>query len=115
MIFGTKIIVTGYAVERRAIVSDQWFKAHPLDVKDNQVVLTGLHPGQIYQFRVKAYNAIGWSDDSPESAPCRVHLDPENAVSPIFIQGLRDITVMEHEKVRICSLSTCSINEHFMI
>ena len=74
-------------------------RAHPVDVRDTEVTLTGLIPGQDYKFRVKAVNAIGWSEPGSESESYRVPFDPNNVVSPSFSVGLRDAVVMEHEKV----------------
>ncbi|XP_046632684.1 titin homolog isoform X7 [Daphnia pulicaria] len=91
--------VNGYAVERKAGPNGQWVRAHPLDVRESEVTLTGLIPGQDYKFRVKAVNAIGWSEPGSESESYRVPYDPNNVVSPSFSVGLRDAVVMEHEKV----------------
>lgn len=74
-------------------------RAHPVDVRETEIALTGLTPGQIYQFRVKALNAIGWSEPGSESEPFRVPVDPSSVVRPSFAVGLRDAVVMEHEKV----------------
>lgn len=89
----------GYVVERKAGTNGQWLRAHPVDVRETQVALTGLQPGQTYQFRVKASNAMGWSEPGSESELYRVPLDPSDAVRPSFVVGLRDAVVMEHEKV----------------
>lgn len=77
----------------------QWTRAHPVDVKETEAALTGLQPGREYQFRVKAINALGWSPPSPESSPYRLPFNPDKATRPSFMTGLRDVTVMEHEKV----------------
>jgi Fibronectin type III domain len=89
-------------VERRVVISGQWTRSHAVEVRVCEVTLTGLHPGQVYQFRVRAHNAVGWSDASPETQPYRVPFDPDSATAPFFVQALRDATVMEHEKVRHC-------------
>ncbi|KAI9552423.1 hypothetical protein GHT06_022789 [Daphnia sinensis] len=91
--------VNGYAVERKAGANGQWVRAHPLDVRETEVTLTGLQPGQDYRFRVKASNAIGWSEPGSESESYLVPYDPNNVVRPSFTVGLRDAIVMEHEKV----------------
>lgn len=89
----------GYVVERKAGTNGQWIRAHPVDVRDTEVALTGLEPGQVYRFRVKALNAIGWSEPGSESELFRVPVDPTDATRPSFSVGLRDAIVMEHEKV----------------
>ena len=89
----------GYVVEKKCGSGGQWVRAHPVDVRDTEVGLTGLQPGREYQFRVKAANAVGWSVPSRESLPFVVPFDPQSAVKPSFISGLRDVTVMEHERV----------------
>lgn len=86
-------------MERRAGTTGQWIRAHPVDVRETEVALTGLYPGEVYQFRVKAVNAIGWSEPSGESEPYRVPYDASLATRPSFTVGLRDAVVMEHEKV----------------
>ena len=91
-------------MERKSAQSGKWTQAHPVDVRDTEVTLTGLQPGLTYQFRVKAYNAIGWSHPSKESEPYQILIDPDSAVHPSFMEGLRDITVMEHEKVNTCTI-----------
>lgn len=91
--------VNGYAVERKAGENGQWVRAHPLDVRETEVALTGLQPGQDYRFRVKASNAIGCSEPGSESESYLVPYDPSNVVRPSFTVGLRDAIVMEHEKV----------------
>ena len=92
----------GYVVERKSGGDGQWVRAHPVDVRQTQVVLTNLEPGQIYQFRVKAINAIGWSLPSEESEPHFIAAyDLDSASRPSFVNGLRDTTVLEHEKVEM--------------
>ena len=94
--------VTGYVVERRSAVDGQWVRSHPVDVRQTEVVLTGLEPGQVYQFRVKATNAIGWSLASEESEPHFITAyDADSVMRPSFVSGLRDTTCLEHEKVEL--------------
>ena len=92
----------GYMVERRVVISGQWTRSLAVEDRVCEVTLTGLHPGQVYQFRVRAYNALGWSDASTKTQPYRVPFDPDSGTAPFFVQALRDATVMEHEKVRHC-------------
>lgn len=68
-------------------------------MRETTVVVTGLQPGQLYHFRVKAQNAVDWSLPGKESESFRTPLDPSRVASPSFVCGLHDITVMEHEKV----------------
>jgi hypothetical protein len=73
-----------------------------VDVRQTEVVLTGLEPGQVYQFRVKAINAMGWSLPSEESEPHFITAyDADSVVRPSFVSGLRDTTCLEHEKVEL--------------
>ena len=95
--------MSGYIVERKTAHST-WIRAHPVEVRDTEITLTGLHPGQTYVFRVKAFNAIGFSLPSGESEPYQILYDLDNAFPPTFAEGLRDTTVMEHEKVNLCLL-----------
>ncbi len=71
-----------------------------MDVREtDEISLTGLVPGQIYQFRVKALNAIGWSEPGTELELFRIPLDHTSAVRLSFVVGLRYAVVMEHKKV----------------
>lgn len=95
IIFG----ISGYVVEKKTTQS-AWVRAYPVEVRDTEITLTGLHPGQTYSFRVIAFNAIGFSLPSGESEPYQILYDLDNVFPPNFTEGLRDTTVMEHEKVK---------------
>ena len=97
-----KYLPAGYMVERRVVISGQWTRSLAVEDRVCEVTLTGLHPGQVYQFRVRAYNALEWSDASTKTQPYRVPFDPDSGTAPFFVQALRNATVMEHEKVRHC-------------
>jgi len=86
-------------VEKKLANGQIWSRANPVDVRETEVALTGLQPGGEYRFRVRAINAIGWSPPSSESVPFRMPLDPASASPPSFPIGLRNVNVMEHEKV----------------
>lgn len=86
-------------MEKKLANGQIWSRANPVDVRETEVALTGLQPGGEYRFRVRAINAIGWSPPSSESGPFRMPLDPASASPPSFPIGLRNVNVMEHEKV----------------
>ncbi len=105
------IFFSGYAVERRAALpGSEWVRANAVDTRGCEVILTGLHPGQVYQFRVLAANAVGWSNASLETYPHRIPYSEESASAPCFVQALRDTTIMEHEKVRLSVSFSTSMN-----
>lgn len=89
-------------MERRAIGPagpTEWTRAHPVDARDTEVTVTGLHLGQTYQFRVRAMNAMGVSEPSRETEPFKVPFELSMMMRPSFVTGLRDANVMEHEMV----------------
>lgn len=67
--------VTNYLIEYRERKSVRWIKVNRDSIlKDTSFKVTGLHEGNIYQFRITAMNAAGDSEPSEVSmyAVCRV-------------------------------------------
>lgn len=64
--------VTGYIVEKRPVGSDQWAKALPYTVLDNNVLINDLPENGEFEFRVKAVNKAGESE--PSSTTGRVKI-----------------------------------------
>ena len=54
---GSKII--GYNIEKRSNSDERWFKCNYTNVSECEFTVTGLNPGEKYQFRVFARNASG--------------------------------------------------------
>lgn len=67
--------VTNYLIEFRERKGVRWIKVNRDSIlKDTSFKVTGLHEGNIYQFRITAMNAAGDSEPSEMSmyAVCRV-------------------------------------------
>lgn len=54
---GSKI--AGYSVEKRQGPEDRWVRCNFIDVSECQYTVTGLSPGDRYEFRILARNAVG--------------------------------------------------------
>jgi titin len=91
--------ITGYLVEHRRTGSPHWVRATPLMVPFPELTLSGLEPGWRYQFRVRAENAVGLSDPSDASEPLTVTLQKYAITAPKFTEELKDVTVLENDKV----------------
>ncbi|CAF4480835.1 unnamed protein product, partial [Rotaria magnacalcarata] len=64
--------ITGYIVEKKPIGGDQWTKALPFTVLDNNVVVSDLPENGEFEFRVKAINKAG--EGEPSSSTGRVKI-----------------------------------------
>lgn len=54
---GSKIV--GYSIEKRQGSGDRWLRCNFTDVSECQYTVTGLSPGDRYEFRILARNAVG--------------------------------------------------------
>lgn len=54
---GSKIV--GYSIEKRQGSGDRWVRCNFIDVSECQYTATGLSPGDRYEFRILARNAVG--------------------------------------------------------
>lgn len=54
---GSKIVA--YSIEKRQGSADRWLRCNFTDVSECQYTVTGLSPGDRYEFRVLARNAVG--------------------------------------------------------
>ncbi|XP_066552890.1 M-protein, striated muscle isoform X2 [Amia ocellicauda] len=59
----------GYYIDSSVTGSKQWNPCNHKPYKHTRFVVHGLTTGQSYVFRVKAVNALGFSEDSQESTP----------------------------------------------
>ncbi|KAJ3660837.1 hypothetical protein Zmor_005268 [Zophobas morio] len=91
--------ITGYLVEHRRTGSPHWVRAAPVLSPIPELTLSGLEPGWRYQFRVRAENAVGLSDPSEISEPLTVTLQKFAITAPKFTEELKDVTVLENDKV----------------
>lgn len=48
-----------YSIEKRQGSADRWLRCNFTDVSECQYTVTGLSPGDRYEFRVLARNAVG--------------------------------------------------------
>lgn len=67
---GSKIL--GYIVEKKPVGTDQWSKAMPYMILDDNVVVTDLPENGEFEFRVKAVNRAG--EGEPSSSTGRVKI-----------------------------------------
>uniref|UniRef100_A0A3Q3GGW5 Titin n=1 Tax=Labrus bergylta TaxID=56723 RepID=A0A3Q3GGW5_9LABR len=72
--------VTGYRVEYRMSMDDEWFVGVQ-NTKNTEFTVVGLTPGAEYVFVVKSINKIGVSEPSPESDK---QVAKEKAEEPVF-------------------------------
>jgi hypothetical protein len=64
--------ITGYIVEKKPVGSDQWTKATPYNIVDNNVMISDLPANGEMEFRVKAINKAG--EGEPSSSTGRVKI-----------------------------------------
>ena len=64
--------ITGYIVEKKPIGSDQWTRATPYMVLDNNITVGDLPENGEFEFRVKAVNRSG--EGEPSSTTGRVKI-----------------------------------------
>lgn len=67
---GSKIL--GYVVEKKPVGSDQWTKATPYTISDNNVTIGDLPENGEMEFRVRAINKAG--EGEPSSSTGRVKI-----------------------------------------
>lgn len=91
--------ISGYLIEHRRTGSPHWVRATPLLVQFPEITISGLEPGWRYQFRVRAENAVGFSDPSELSDPITVTLQRNAITAPRFIEELKDVVALENEKL----------------
>uniref|UniRef100_A0A670Y1P8 Titin n=1 Tax=Pseudonaja textilis TaxID=8673 RepID=A0A670Y1P8_PSETE len=87
---GSKI--AGYSVEKRQGPEDRWVRCNFIDVSECQYTVTGLNPGDRYEFRILARNAV-------------VILIPLYG-TPIFLKHFEGLTVKAGESIRLKALIT---------
>lgn len=79
---GAKII--GYIVEKKPVGSDQWVKAVPYTVTDNNVVVNDLPENGEFEFRVKAVNKAGESEPSSSTGRVKITEYPSKRKRSLF-------------------------------
>ena len=75
---GAKVL--GYVIEKKPVGSDQWTKAVPYNVIDNDVMITDLPENGEFEFRVKAVNRAGESEPSSTTGRIKITEFPSNSV-----------------------------------
>ncbi|XP_060520388.1 titin homolog isoform X2 [Cylas formicarius] len=98
--------ISSYLVEHRRVGSPHWVRATPLPVLFPELTLSGLEPGWRYQFRVRAENAVGYSDPGEVSDAITVTLQRSAVTAPKFTQEVQDTVALENDK--------CEFVVHFM-
>jgi len=84
---GSKIL--GYIIEKKPAGSDQWTKALPFMVSDNNVTVGDLPENGEFEFRVRAVNRSG--EGEPSSSTGRVKItEYPNGKAPSFIKKVTD-------------------------
>ncbi|ESO91796.1 hypothetical protein LOTGIDRAFT_91265, partial [Lottia gigantea] len=83
--------IYGYMVEKREKGSENWTKAHTMEIPDNELTVKGLMEGKEYEFRVCAVNAAGSGDYSTTSDMIKAQPPPmQPKISKDLMSG-RDI------------------------
>ncbi|CAF4189098.1 unnamed protein product [Rotaria sp. Silwood2] len=84
---GSKIV--GYIVEKKPIGTEQWTKAAPYMVLDDNVMINDLPENGEFEFRVKAVNKAG--EGEPSSTTGRVKItEYPNGRAPTFVKKITD-------------------------
>uniref|UniRef100_A0A8C8AX24 Myomesin 2 n=1 Tax=Otus sunia TaxID=257818 RepID=A0A8C8AX24_9STRI len=65
----------GYYIDYSVVGSNHWEPSNHKPIKYNRFVVHGLETGEQYIFRVKAVNAVGFSENSQESEAITVQAD----------------------------------------
>ncbi len=78
--------VTGYIIEKKPVGSDQWTKAIPYTILDNNAVINDLPENSEFEFRVKAVNKAG--EGEPSSSTGRVKITEFPSKKKIFCENL---------------------------
>ncbi|CAF0817484.1 unnamed protein product, partial [Didymodactylos carnosus] len=82
--------ITGYVVEKKSPESDQWIRAVPYLVVDNNVTVADLIENSEVEFRVKAVNKAG--EGEPSVATNRVKISEfPNGRKPTFSKKIVDV------------------------
>ncbi|XP_065537604.1 myomesin-2 isoform X1 [Lathamus discolor] len=71
----------GYYIDYSVVGSNHWEPSNHKPIKYNRFVVHGLETGQQYIFRVKAVNAVGFSENSQESEAITVQAALRQSVS----------------------------------
>jgi len=76
--------ITGYIVEKKPIGSDQWTKATPYNVLDNNATIKDLPENGEFEFRVKAINKAGEGEPSSSTGRVKITEFPSKKFVSIF-------------------------------
>ena len=76
---GSKIL--GYVVEKKPVGSDQWTKATPYTISDNNVTIGDLPENGEMEFRVRAINKAGESEPSSSTGRVKITEYPSKILS----------------------------------
>jgi len=100
-------------IEHRRLGSPHWIRSTSGLCAFPELTLSGLEPGWRYQFRVRAQNALGFSQPSEVSEPLTVTLQRVAvACAPHFDLELKDTVALENEQVRkdCCTFNHIKLN-----
>uniref|UniRef100_UPI00358F10D3 myomesin-1-like n=1 Tax=Myxine glutinosa TaxID=7769 RepID=UPI00358F10D3 len=89
--------LVGYYIDAKLSGSDHWEPCHNKPVMSTRFAVHGLHEGQTYTFRVKAVNAAGLSDYSPESESITILPAISAPSSPhgiVILESVKDSMVL---------------------
>ncbi|CAF0741448.1 unnamed protein product, partial [Didymodactylos carnosus] len=87
-----------YIVEKKPAGSDQWTKATPYTVLDNNVTVTDLPENGEFEFRVKAVNRAGESEPSGVTNRIKISEFP-NGRKPTFTKKIADVNAAINSEV----------------
>lgn len=76
---GSKIVA--YSIEKRQGSEDRWLRCNFTDVSECQYTVTGLSPGDRYEFRVLARNAVGTISPPSQSSGYIMTRDENGKIS----------------------------------
>ncbi|KFQ56145.1 M-protein, striated muscle, partial [Nestor notabilis] len=91
----------GYYIDYSVVGSNHWEPSNHKPIKYNRFVVHGLETGQQYIFRVKAVNAVGFSENSQESEAITVQAALSGA------RALAHISPLCHKCTLLFILSLC--------
>ncbi|KFV92207.1 M-protein, striated muscle, partial [Eurypyga helias] len=74
----------GYYIDYSVVGSNHWEPSNHKPIKYNRFVVHGLETGEQYVFRVKAVNAVGFSENSQESEAITVQAALILLITPYF-------------------------------
>ncbi len=72
----------GFVVEKRSPGDRAWKPVNERPVRDTELTVPALEPGEKYEFRVRAKNEAGFSEPSETTKP--IQIKPKFCISTLF-------------------------------